>query len=458
MQQGNIPPLRSFRLFINNREENWSVADPFNERTVISSTMFFNLDPNEYEEERTSFTINELLNGMGPSNVSIDVNNRIISCSIQHPRRLTRRPMEKPISRPKELSLSMKIRNCPSKMQSFPAALLIDGNGIPTQQYPVEFSRKNGYYACNTTIDNSLANQNVTIKVVANGIMEMTKPATRLLNNGANDITVEFEKYFKKVSNFATTINHNKKSILGVGVTTIALLLAGIIFLGIRGKDGEGTNGENGPIVQDNGQKKQVKGKQAPKLAEFIKESEESLKEDSLLFATIEDIHNKYQEYLKDDKYKNEKVKLGESVAEFGEKIEMYHHLVEIINKRTDNIAAGDSLKKLKKYIYESGELKNECDKLIDKKHLDYINILFKGKVDHEWKPKDSDKEYQSAKILYGNSSFDIKSFKDFEKIADEVKKSTASNTSKNIKELESAKETSETRSSSGAGSSILSN
>ena len=226
-----------------------------------------------------------------------------------------------------------------------------------------------------------------------------------------------------KSSNFATTINHHKKTILAAGLTTIALLLAGIIFLGIRGKDGNEKNGGTSQTAQGGGHQKQVGEKETPKFADFIKESEEKLKEDSLLFTTVEDIFTKYQRYLKDGKEKDE---LGETITEFGEKICMYKNLVDIINKRTD-IAAGDSLRKLRAYIYESGELKNKCDTLIDKKHLDYINILFIGKGGNEWKPKNGDNKYQSAKLLYSSSTFEINSFKDFEKIVEEIQKSNTS-------------------------------
>ena len=433
-----IPPIRTYRLIINGKDRKWPATDPFNERTVISNTKLFGLNPNEYEEERTSFTINELLNGMGPSNVSIDQENRVVSCTINRPNRLTRRPtMPKPVPKPKEMTLSMKIRNCPIEESSFPATLAIEGNGISVQRYPVDFVRKNGYFVCGTPLDNRLANQNVTISVQTDGIIDMATPVTRLLNEGANDITVEFDRYFQRPANFAATINRNKKSILGIGIPIIALLLAGIIFLGIRGKGGEEPPKPDpnpvGPVTDSDDVKKEEKPKS---LADFIKKSEKLLAEDSLKFDTVEDIHNHYQQYLNDENKKDEIDKLGNDAKEFEDKIGIYHELVEIINKRTkndENPLPITQLRKISGNDIEKGSFKesNELyNNYIHDNHKKYVDMLFKGgKIVNSdgktevfnWTTKSTDQKYNDAKIFYNSSSITIDSFDDFKNIVDSV-------------------------------------
>ena len=425
-----IPPIRTYRLIINGKDRKWPVADPLNERTVISSTKLFGLSSNEYEEERTSFTINELLNGNGPSNVSIDMENRVVSCTINHPNRIVRR---KPVKKPTEMSLSMKIRNCPIEESSFPATLDIQGNSIPAQQYPVEFVRRNGYFICGTPIDSQLANQNVTISVLTDGIIDMTTPVTRLLNEGANDITVEFDRYFQKPANFAATINRNKKSILGVGLATIALLLAGIIFLAVRGKDGKevinsNDKKEGGPITEN-----PIKKEEHKSLADFIKESEKNLAEDDLTFAVVDDIYNKYQEYQKDEK---EIEKLGNTAKEFGDKIGIYHDLVDAINKRAKNDEKTNPITQLRKIsgndseIGSFKELNELYNNYIHDSHKKYVDMLYHGgkivnsegkTVDFYWTTKSKDQNFNTAKGFYVNPSFTIDSFDDFKAIVDSV-------------------------------------
>ena len=413
-----IPIDRRFRLFINNREWPWPVADPFNERTVISHTKVYELDPNTYEEEITSFNINELLNGTGPSNVIIDVENQVVSCTINKPSQLNRPkpqnrptsanrptppPPQNPVPQPKELKLSIKILNSPIDVPSFPATLLIESPATQPRQYAVEFSRRGGYYFCETILDNSLSNQQVMIKVISNGILEMFNPIKRMLNDNSNALSVEFKKYFKTTSSFATTINRNKTPILAIGSFIIAALIGGIIYLGIKGNHDNPVKPEPKDPIASNNQKSLIDSiKQPDSPADFIKASEKALADEELALETVNIIHSEYQKWKNDTVYKKEIKPSVDSL--FNLKIDAYKDLVEAIR--------ADGYGKLKRYANENGQ-----ESLIFKEMAPiHQEFLRKFCVNFEGKYKKDERN-----TIYNEYKDRIERFKDFETLFETI-------------------------------------
>ncbi len=414
-----IPQERNFRLLINNVEKRWPVTDPYNEPTRISHTKVHNLDTNMYEEEITSFTINDLLNGMGPSNVSVDFNNSVVNCIINKPRRITK-PLREP--RPTVLKLSIRLVNCPIKKASIPATLVIDnGTNVP-RHYPINFVQKNGQYYCETIIDSQLAGNDVKIDIVSDGNLEMTSPIERRLNESTNSIRIDYERHFKTSSNFANTINRNKKPILGVGIAIIAALIAGIIYLGVKPKEEKQLVAD--PVPKHNNEIPSKKDTKRLSMAEFVKESEEALEVDSLTFATVDKIFHDYQsrrdgeEYNKADE--NSKMKFDK----FGEKIAMYDTLVTIIKNRASAEGSFDTFKK-----FTNTEGRKEYDSykaLVNECHKKYIKYVFNGKTGVcTWNVSGRSKSlYQKARLAFADPSIGIEKFMDFEKIVDAVNNS----------------------------------
>ena len=426
-----IPNNRHFRLYINNQEWNWPVADPFNERTVVSHTKVYGLDTNTYEEEITSFTINELLNGSGPSNVNIDVENQVISCTINKPNLLNRpkaanRPKSGPksVPQPRELKLSIKILNCPTDVPSFPATLLIESQTMPPQQYPVEFTRSRGHYFCETILNPNLSNQQVMIKIISNGNLEMYNPIKRILNDNSNALSVEFEKYFKTASSFATTINRNKTPILAIGSFIIAALIGGIIYLGIRGNNNINNVAEPVATPQPNEKITPHDDIAHPRsLAHFISASEKALAEDGLTFATVEKIWNNFNKFYNIDSLNNQNdidtvkiQKINNEIEKYGkDKFDNFIDKIKTHNDLVEGIKGKYEI--LKRYANERNTRERiNYNEYIDSVHQKYLSNFCRH-FEEKYRTKN---ERENNYLKYKDH---INKYKDFETLFDRITK-----------------------------------